>query len=789
MSNQLPPDLKVLCRKLTSIPPAQLPHSLPCLVRHVLNCRDALSAPQDQKLKADASQAALHIHKLRTSITTLLNGRSREGRFVAIGLIKAAVDVGGWETLRGAEPWVRGLLSIVQKADPVASKELAVVTLTKIYLLVQSYQTLVREIATPTLPAYITACLQLIKPKTAAAAAAAAASSSSSSSSSSQTLAETICESFTTLIPLYATTFRPFGSQVKNAVRGFLAPTPADGFTVPEPLQAASRRLVASLHHVAAKSSGSEEWAKLLDDVLGEFHATADQVFRAVDEAWAAESGRARPGVDAAEGEPRGGGGDPSADKLPPWSGLDAGAARLIGIFDYLAAVLACPTKSAVAIPLGRVMETVARVCLIAKLSRSQTWEQSVETNPAVGRDEKDELWSTMPEIHVAAMRLVAALLSRLGRHMLPLVPEILDHLVRIFKSGIAVARVRAASYVVLGAALRLAGPTLSKTSINMLEPLLAACCRDLQQHASVLEIPDKPSTATGKDAKKGSAAVNTDLFLKPQAGVGAGAGASSSASASNNSAALDADHAAAARDLLPLLLAHLPQSSLKPIIRGLLDKTAILTRNRDAMLASVLSPYKDQRGRMYPSILPHLTRQFPHDQALEVLRSNLRTASLGNGSGGDLFASLGEDIELQDAEEEQESNSETREDGEEEEEEAEKDNGTDGRQDAEKHNGGLLTTGQAKVDLPIQVNPFEANPQRESSPLGKRKHSESADAAQPTKRQELEQSQEPARVAELPSIIPAPVEGAMDEDSDDDDDSVHLEMVLEDDEDEDEDE
>jgi hypothetical protein len=54
------------------------------------------------------------VHKLKTSITTLLNGRSREGRFVAIGLVKAAVDVGGWETLRGSAAWVSGLLSIVQ---------------------------------------------------------------------------------------------------------------------------------------------------------------------------------------------------------------------------------------------------------------------------------------------------------------------------------------------------------------------------------------------------------------------------------------------------------------------------------------------------------------------------------------------------------------------------------------------------------------------------------------------------------------------------------------------------
>lgn len=114
MASSASTDLRVLTRKLTSVPPAQLPHSLPALIRHVLRCREALSAPQDAKLKGDANQTSMLVHKLKTSITTLLNGRSREGRFAAISLVKAAVDVGGWETLRGSEAWVRGLLSIVQ---------------------------------------------------------------------------------------------------------------------------------------------------------------------------------------------------------------------------------------------------------------------------------------------------------------------------------------------------------------------------------------------------------------------------------------------------------------------------------------------------------------------------------------------------------------------------------------------------------------------------------------------------------------------------------------------------
>jgi hypothetical protein len=104
----------VLCRKLTSIPPAQLPHSLALLTSHLVRCKDTLASPQEQKTKDDRSQSAQLVHKLRTSVTTLLNGRNREARFAAIGLVKAMIDVGGWEMLRVSKPWVDGLLSIVQ---------------------------------------------------------------------------------------------------------------------------------------------------------------------------------------------------------------------------------------------------------------------------------------------------------------------------------------------------------------------------------------------------------------------------------------------------------------------------------------------------------------------------------------------------------------------------------------------------------------------------------------------------------------------------------------------------
>ncbi|KAJ3473148.1 hypothetical protein NLG97_g10488 [Lecanicillium saksenae] len=625
MAPQCPPDLRVLCRKLTSTPPNLLPQQLPALTHNVLRCKDVLSAQHDAKAKEDASTSAL-VHKLRRSITTLLEGRSREGRFAAVVLIKAVVDVGGWEILRTSGPWVNGLLSIVQKGDPITSKELAIITITRIYILTQPYQTLIREIVTPTLPAFGTACVQLLK----------------AHSSTPPQVSETICSALYTLIPHHPATIRPLSSQLRTAVRPYLAPTCSDALHVPASLTAAARRLVISMHFVAAKSSGSDEWGKLVDTILRDLHQTADQVLRAVDESWQPTSGYDRTRV-STEGEPRGGD-ESSPEQLPSWEGITAGAERLAGLFSYLEETLRCTTKSPVTVPIGAYLDAICRICVIARLSpKTQTWDQALDTNSGVGRDEKDELWSVVPNLHIAAMSLLLTMVKRLDRDMIPLVPEAVDHLVRVVKSGMSVGYVRVIGYQVLDELLRVAGSTMPKTTVDMLDPILGACCRDLQQDAGVLKPAEKPAQSA-KDTKKngGSVAIaNVDLFLaKPE-----------SSNAPNTSLKLEAGHKGAASKLLATLLSSLTQAHLKPTMRGLIDKTAIVTVNRDAMLSSVLNPYKDQRGRLYPSILPYFCRQYPEDQGLEILRSNLRTSSI-NGSS-DMFASFQEVAEEQEEEEE----------------------------------------------------------------------------------------------------------------------------------------
>jgi hypothetical protein len=53
------------------------------------------------------------VHKLKTQISSLLQGKTAEGRFAAVVLVKGIVEAGGWEILHDSEKWVQGLLSIL----------------------------------------------------------------------------------------------------------------------------------------------------------------------------------------------------------------------------------------------------------------------------------------------------------------------------------------------------------------------------------------------------------------------------------------------------------------------------------------------------------------------------------------------------------------------------------------------------------------------------------------------------------------------------------------------------
>ena len=109
----LPAELRVLCQQLSSTSNTKLPQITSILLRNVLRCQGPLSSGASLATKSDSSESSILVHKLKTQISTFLQGKSIEARYTAAALIKGVVDVGGWEVLREADSWVRGLLIIL----------------------------------------------------------------------------------------------------------------------------------------------------------------------------------------------------------------------------------------------------------------------------------------------------------------------------------------------------------------------------------------------------------------------------------------------------------------------------------------------------------------------------------------------------------------------------------------------------------------------------------------------------------------------------------------------------
>lgn len=628
----LPPDLQVLCRRLASTAPDALPALTPALTGHILRCGGALSLPSDQKAKDSSPEASLLVHKLKTQITTLLNnGRSQPGRFAAAILIKAIIDVGGFECLRTSEPWVRGLLSIVQvrthqpvllpsentsltcfpqKNDPYPSKEIAVITLTRIYMTIHDSQTLVREIATPAIPSFVTACLQLVK-----------APASGKALATPLRLVETISNALCAITPLYPTTLRLFNAQIKTAFRLYMAPTASDGLMVPHSLRDTARHILILQHYTTPKNGNADEWIKAVRGFISETHATADQVFRAIQESWESNSGYVRQQV-SYEGQPQGGG--ESGLELSTWTGLSSGSERLIGLIETLAQSLRCPTKTPVNMPLSMLLDVTARITMVLPPQDGSRSQDDTQINSAIGREEKEELWSNLPDIHTAVMDLLLALLQRLGGNAVSLASDMLYQTVRIFDASRNVSEVRAKGFVILRELLLLHGPTMDKMSVGSLDRAIQCCCKDLLAAAGFA--PEQKPAQVENDPKSKSMSSNVDAYLAPK-----------NAKVNTISKDLPAAHIAAAAALLEILPSHLPQQHLKQNLRGLIDRTAVLSKNKGAMISSVLNPFKAKSGKQLASILPFLARQFPQDQEVEVLRSNMRTGT--SGSLGAVFA------------------------------------------------------------------------------------------------------------------------------------------------------
>ncbi|KAF2446501.1 hypothetical protein P171DRAFT_430645 [Karstenula rhodostoma CBS 690.94] len=588
--------LRALTFRISSTTTSQLPQHVPAIAASLPGCRTLLSSAQASTSKT-ASEASVAVHKYRTLLSTLLQDRTIQGRWAAVVLIKSTIEIGGWETLQKSLPWVRGLLGILTKPDPYSSKQLCIITLTRIFFLTREYPSLVREITTPSLSPFIQSALQV------------------AASKSSPALLETILESFNQLLPRHPTTFRTHLKHIHQLLSQTVAPTPSSKLgreqatgarpDVTPAVSDAARRLYTQLPCSAPKGATADEWQKSFKKTIENAHSLGDKVFRAVVEDWKSSAREpATANGHTLDDEVQALNADPMS--LPPWSGIFAGGERLLGLLSLIKTYILCSTTTPVNLNIGTVVDLLTRLLsLTTSSAKGQGFQNAIKFNNQVSKEERDNLWLILPEIHVAAIDLLLALTQRSDASTTAIDAAMLDQIVWVFASEKDSPEIRTACYLAVAELLLRSGVALPKSSIDPLVDMIRRCCDDL------LPLDTNGAQQNQSSAPKTNgtpqATTNADAFLK----------APKAANVSGNFLGLQN----AAHALLPVLFTHIRPQYLSDSLRARLDRTAILVRDKDAMIASVLNPPPSRKfGKPAASILPFLARNRSGEKEVETL-------------------------------------------------------------------------------------------------------------------------------------------------------------------------
>lgn len=603
--------LRVITQRLTATPSWQLPHFVPYLASTIPSCAQVLQNPPIPGHTNDGSEIAIVIHKFKTQISTLLAGKSAQAKWSAVVLIKATVETGGLEVLRTSGAWIRGLLGILQRPDQAITKELSIITLTRIFLLSQDHQSIVREIITPSLTPFITSCLNILK--------APPSSGEKRKAKGHHTLPHTVIQALCELVPRYPSLFRPFVAQMRLLVLPLIAATHSDlGISREKSLgintssiTEHSRKLFVLLNVCASKKLLGDEWTRAVQDVIKSLHRTADLVFRAVTEDW--EPSSARISSDSITtrvfSEPIC---DMESDELglPGWKGIYAGMERLDGLLRTIQTFLTSSTPSNVNLPISSILDVITRVISLRSplAENGNAARGGLRANSEIGRDEREGLMFSLPNIHVLALGILSTLISRLGYISASFCQGALIQALWLFENEFSNSGIRTMTYELTAEILALVGLSLSKSTAPLVTKCAEKCCDDLMSpmgSSCGLLNSTQPSRNI---AANGTATITADSYIK------------SPTTATENLAVPNSIQLSASK-LLPFLLTHVPRDFFAFGMRAEIDRVAILTRNKKAMLASVLNPpSKTKSGPEMSSSLIFLAREFPDTLEVDAL-------------------------------------------------------------------------------------------------------------------------------------------------------------------------
>ena len=478
---------------------------------------------------------------------------------------------------------------------------MCIITLTRIFHLTYQYPTLVREITTPQLPGFINAALNLVSTVTKTS------SGSTRKPKPNTPFMEIVLHALLELIPRHITIFRPFGSQLRSLLTEVIGSSSPAYF--PEHVIDAAEQLLVSLHKCAPKDQATSGWKDDCKSTILAIHQTTDHVFRAVVEQWESVDGsltHVRPNY-SQEMNNEG----PDNLGLPAWQGLHSGVDRLLALLNILSGFLSTPSAAAIALPLGSILDMTSRLTSVTVPPNGDSSQSGIQFNQEISRDEREGLWMELPRIHIACMGLLSNLVSVLETSATSVTQTILEQVVWTFKGEKFNRDLRSAIYGLLRSLVPVNGPAMTKQSVVSLTNVLRSCCHDLLPPTGDSSSTGNPGSDPKSKSKGGQGTNNADAFLNPEL----------QKSRQTQAASPFVDLQQNASGLLQAVLVSIPAELIPPSVRAEIDRTIILTTDKNPMLASVLNPVPAAKGRgAGSSIIPFLVRPYGDQMEVEAL-------------------------------------------------------------------------------------------------------------------------------------------------------------------------
>lgn len=577
--------LRAITCRISSTPTKQLPHIAAQIAGSLWTCKDLLSTPL-QTTKSNSEITTL-LHRFKTSLSSLLQDRTIEGRWAAVVLVKATIEAGGVEILSKSGAWIRNLLAILKKPDPPTTRNLTIITLTRIFMLTWDYSNLVREVTTPNLPTFITSCLINVEKYQRCSASE----------------LRTVLEAFATLLPRHPTIFRTHEAQIRSLILRILSSSTGSDVHYNQGHTQISQRLLVLLHHCAPKQGSAEKWNETVKATVSSAHETCDRLFRSIVENWRSASGAQQTASASSLSAGEMGLEGPDSLGLTPWKDVFAGGERLITLLGVLQSHLDTATAGPVTVPVGLIVDLSTRLLTITSPSSDRA--ESMKVNTQIPKDERESMFSILPAIHAATLKLITKMLTRFEISVVSVVQGLLELVLDVFTSEKLYVHVRTMAYEMIQRILKLVGPSMSKEDVADLANMIKACCDEL------LPINAKQMTGTSNQANSVASKQqlpNTDLSM------------SSTNVISSHPTELQG-LCSSPKSLLIVLFCKINPTHLPRKLRVQMERTAVLTRHREALVACVMNPAKKEAGTATQmSLLPLLASMYPESEEVEAL-------------------------------------------------------------------------------------------------------------------------------------------------------------------------